>query len=213
MRSPGVWVPVLPDRNGMRSKRGFGMVEALVVLALAGLGLAVALPAVANLRADGRCAAGARYMVGTFRQTRSRSIALRRYRGLYFHQQGDGWVFSLVEDGNGNGLRTAEVRSGVDRVLEGPIRLQDRIGTVYPGFPFPAVRQVPPATGWLNNLDDPVKFGRSDIVSFSPLGRSSSGTLYLTDGVDRLYAVVLYGPSSRIRVLRYRRSDRRWEMR
>ena len=87
------------------------------------------------------------------------------------------------------------------------------IGSVRPGFPFDAVRELPPGSGWLGNLQDPVKFGRSNIVSFSPLGRSSSGTLYLTDGVDRLYAVVLYGPSTRIRVWRYRRTDQRWVMR
>ncbi len=189
------------------------MAEMLVVLALTAIALAVALPAAANLRADGRCAAGARYMVGTFRKLRSQSVALRKHRGVYFFRQNGGWVFSTVEDGNGNGLRTAEVRSGTDPVLEGPIRLEDMLGTVRPGFPFAAVRQLPPRSGFLADLDDPVKFGRSDIISFSPLGRSSSGTLYLTDGVDRLYAVVLYGPSTRMRVWRYRRSDRRWEMR
>ena len=189
------------------------MAELLVVLALAAIGLAVALPAAANLRTDGRCAAGARHMVGTFRKLRSQSVALRKYRGVYFFRQNGGWVFSTVEDGNGNGLRTAEVRSGTDPVLDGPFRLEDRFRPVRPGFPFGAVRQLPPSSGWLADLDDPVKFGRSDIISFSPLGRSSSGTLYLTDGVDRLYAVVLYGPSTRIRVWRYRRGDRRWEMR
>ena len=197
----------------MKRKRGFGITELLVVVALAGLGLAVALPAVAALRADGRCAAGARTMVGMFRKLRSQSVALRNYRGVYFYRAGDGWSFSTVEDGNGNGLRTAEVRSGTDPVLDGPFRLEDIVGNVGPGFPFDAVRELPPGAGWLGNLDDPVKFGRSDIVSFSPLGRSSSGTLYLTDGVDRLYAIVLYGPSTRIRVWRYRAADQSWEMR
>ncbi|MBD3868251.1 MAG: prepilin-type N-terminal cleavage/methylation domain-containing protein [Acidobacteria bacterium] len=197
----------------MITKRGFGITELLVVLALAGLGLAVVLPAAATMRAEGRCAAGARHMVGTFRKLRSQSVALRRYRGLYFHKESERWMFSTVEDGNGNGLRTAEVRDGTDPVLEGPFRLEDMIGSVRPGFPFDAVRELPPGSGWLGNLQDPVKFGRSNIVSFSPLGRSSSGTLYLTDGVDRLYAVVLYGPSTRIRVWRYRRADQRWVMR
>jgi Tfp pilus assembly protein FimT len=189
------------------------MTALLVVLARSAVGLAVALPATANLRADGRCAAAARLMVGTFRKLRSESVAFRRYRGVYFYRLNGDWVWSVVEDSNGNGLRTSEIRSGVDAVLEGPFRLQDRVATVYPGFPFDAVRQIPPNSGWLSDLDDPVKFGRSDIVSFSPLGRSSSGTLYLTDGNERLYAVVLYGPSTRIRVWRYRRSDRRWVMR
>jgi len=197
----------------MNRNPGFGITELVLVLALAALGLAIALPAASSLRGDGRCAAGARHMVGTFRKLRAQSVALRKYRGVYFFREGAGWAFSTVEDGNGNGLRTAEVRDGTDPVLDGPFRLEELVGSVRPGFPFASVREIPPGTGWLGNLQDPVKFGRSDIVSFSPLGRSSSGTLYLTDGIERLYAVVLYGPSTRIRVWRYRRSDRLWEMR
>jgi Tfp pilus assembly protein FimT len=189
------------------------MIELLVVLAVAICGMAVALPSVNHLRVDRRCAAASRLMVGEFRKQRSESVARRRYRGLYFHRLDDEWVFSVVEDGNRNGLRTSEIRSGDDPVLDGPFRLQDRVRPIRPGIPFDSVRQIPPKSGWLDNLEDPVKFGRSDIVSFSPLGRSSSGTLYLTDGVDRLYAVVLHGPGGRIRVWRYLSEEQRWVMR
>jgi prepilin-type N-terminal cleavage/methylation domain-containing protein len=198
--------------NRSARMRGFTLPEALVVLAIAGLAIAIAVPATASLRMNGRCAAGARMMAGVFRQLRFQSVALRKNRGAWFHLVDGSWVWHLVEDGNGNGLRTAEIRAGTDVILSGPHRLQDVVHPVRPGFPEGSFPRVPPGSGSLRNLDDPVKFGRSDIVSFSPLGRSSSGTLYLTDGGEHLYAVVLFGPSTRIRIWRFDKKERRWKL-
>jgi hypothetical protein len=57
-----------------------------------------------------------------------------------------------------------------------------------------------------------VRFGRSDLVSFSPLGSASSGTIYVTDGRNALFAIVQFGPTSRLRVWRYRPLERRWTL-
>jgi hypothetical protein len=119
----------------------------------------------------------------------------------------------VVEDGNGNGLRTAEIRRGVDPTISGPHHLQDRVEDVRlgfpPGGPFP---RIPPRAGNIVDTDDPVQFGRSDIVAFSPLGRSSSGTLYITDGRRGLFGIVLFGPSTRVRVWRYDTVGGKWTL-
>jgi hypothetical protein len=49
-------------------------------------------------------------------------------------------------------------------------------------------------------------------VSFGPSGSATSGTLYVTDGNRGLYAVVLFGPSSRLRVWRFIPEERRWTL-
>ncbi len=77
---------------------------------------------------------------------------------------------------------------------------------------FPAgknVLAIPPQRGVLAT-GDPVRFGRSDLISFSPRGRSSSGTLFLTDGRHRLYGVRLYGAATRIRVWRWDDRENQW---
>jgi prepilin-type N-terminal cleavage/methylation domain-containing protein len=195
----------------MRSARGITLLELLVVLAIGALLLTVALPAAAYVRNAGRAAAGARYLATEFQAERWRSVSLRKSGGFFFERTAGGWSWHRVEDGNGNGLRTNEVRKGVDPVLSGPHRLEDRIQGVGPGFPpggpFP---KIPPETGPIADTSDPVQFGPSDLVSFSPIGSSSSGTLYLTDGRDALYGIVLYGPSVRIRVWRYDARSGRW---
>jgi hypothetical protein len=117
-------------------------------------------------------------------------------------------------DGNGNGLRTAEVGGGVDPVVAGPQRLEAELSGARLGFPdagpFP---KIPPGVGSITDTVDPVQFGNTDLVSFGPLGSSSSGTIYVTDGRHVLFGVVLYGRSGRVRVWRLdRRTGGGWTL-
>ena len=111
-----------------------------------------------------------------------------RSHGLYFEELAGRWAWREVVDGNGNGLRTAEVRSGTDPTLSGPHRLEHRVAGVRLGFiPGLVVPRIPPRRGSIDSSSDPVRFGRSDLVSFSPLGSASSGTLFVTDDRDELF--------------------------
>jgi hypothetical protein len=194
-------------------ERGSSLGELLAAMALASLAILMAAPAVAHLRDAGRAAAAARHIATMFQAERWKSVTQGRTQGLYFEQLGGLWTWSEVEDGNGNGLRTAEVRSGTDRRLGGPHRLEDFVQHVRLGFPSGGpFREIPPGAGNIPDTTDPVQFGVSDIVSFTPIGSSSSGTLYLTDGRDALYAVVLYGPTVRVRVFRYDLRERTWSL-
>lgn len=194
----------------MSRQRGFSLVEALAVVAIAGIAAAVAFPAAAALRNGGRAAAGARVLAMEMHALRWRSVAQRRAHGLLFTRDAQGWSWRVARDGNGNGIRTAEVAGGVDPVLSGPHRLESRVEGARlgapPGGPHP---EVPPRTGSVDP-DDPVAFGSSNVVAFGPLGTASSGTVYLTDGRTALQAVVLFGPTSRVRVWSYDTRSGRW---
>jgi prepilin-type N-terminal cleavage/methylation domain-containing protein len=193
------------------ASRGYTIAELLAVLAIMAMAVAVALPAAAMLRDGGRAAAGARAMATLLSAERWKSVAAHRIQGLQFRQAGGAWSWREVEDGNGNGLRSAEITRGIDRVLTDDDTLERQVSDVRLGFPpggtYP---EAPPGTDTLSAGDDPVRFGRSDLVSFSPLGSSSSGTIYVTDGRSALYAIVLFGPTCRLRVWRYLPRERRW---
>jgi prepilin-type N-terminal cleavage/methylation domain-containing protein len=195
------------------ASRGFTLVELLAVLAILAMAVAVTLPAAATLRDGGRAAAGARTMATLLSAQRWKSVAARRTSGLQFRKVGSSWTWREVADGNGNGLRTAEIARGVDPVLTGDLALERQVPDVRlgipPGGPYP---EAPPGTDLLTAADDPVRFGRSDLVSFSPVGASSSGTIYVTDGRSGFYAVVLFGPTARLRVWRYRPEVRKWTL-
>jgi hypothetical protein len=47
------------------------------------------------------------------------------------------------------------------------------------------------------------------MVSFSPLGSSTTGTLFLSNQYGVVYAVVVFGSTGRVRIARYRGG--RWE--
>jgi hypothetical protein len=195
----------------LHGSTGASLAEALVVTALAAAAVLSAAPAVAHLRDAGRAGSAARSLAAQLREQRFRSIGERKACGLWFEKLAEGWRYREVVDGNGNGLRTAEIRSGVDRTVAGPFRVESLVAGARlgfpPGGPFP---EVPPGTGSIPNTADPVQFGSSDVVSFTPLGGSSSGTLYFTDGATALSAVVVYGPTVRVRVLRFDPRERAW---
>jgi prepilin-type N-terminal cleavage/methylation domain-containing protein len=194
----------------MLQSRGFSLIEALLVVSVIGIAIAVSIPALARIRSASRTAAAARQVAVSFQALRWRSVAEAKVYGWQFRRDGDGWEWMMVQDGNGNGLRSAEIRDGTDRVISGPHRIERWVEQVRPGFPdLPELPAIPPRRGSIQNLDDPVKFGRSDLISFSPGGSASSGTLYLTDG-ETLFAVVLFGPTARTRVWRYDSVRHRW---
>ena len=63
------------------------------------------------------------------------------------------------------------------------------------------VAAPPPDSGLLDPAD-PVRFGRSNMLSFSPLGTATPGTFYLTN--ERVQAAVRVSPGSgRVRLMVY----------
>jgi prepilin-type N-terminal cleavage/methylation domain-containing protein len=181
---------------------GFSLTEVLVGLALLGILITASVPLLAETLARERLHAAGWEMAVLLRGLRQRAVSEGVGFGLRFLQSGGTWNYSLYRDGNGNGILTSDIVSGKDPLVRGP----EAPGTLHDGirfgFPDAGVPQVPPGTGPILNLADPIKFGGSDILSFSPSGSISSGTLYLTDG-RRVLAVVVYGPTGRIRSLRF----------
>lgn len=195
----------------MSKAHGMTLLETVVCLVLVSLVTVAVVPALASMRASALTAAGARHLAVTLHALRWKSVAEGRGHGMYFVRDAKGWGWYEVRDGNGNGLRVAEVANGTDPTLAGPLRLENVASGVTlgfpPGDPFP---RVPPKTGWLDDLDDPIRIGNTNLLAFSPTGTSSSGTLYVTDRRERLYAVVLYGKTAKIRVWRYAAGSGQW---
>jgi type II secretory pathway pseudopilin PulG len=190
--------------------RGLTLVEAVCVSALIGIAALAIVPSGVQIVNGGRVAAASRDIALSFHALRWKSVARRTAHGMWFTEGPEGWSWHEVRDGNGNGLRTAEVRNGTDPILSGPHRVEDRVAGVRPGFPGPGPYPRIGRHGRLDALHDPIKFGRSNLIAFSPRGSSSSGTLYLTDGAEGLYGIVLFGPTTRVRVWRYDPRQGRW---
>jgi hypothetical protein len=157
--------------------------------------LAAAIPRAQSMVHEARLRGAAFHLRGLLRQVRTTAAAKARYMGVVFDEVEGDPVFSIHADGNGNGIRRMEVVSGTDPRVREPYRLSQT---------FPGVRYGSLPTGAKEPFLRGLQIGRSHIVSFSPLGSSTTGTLYLSNDYGLVYAVVIFGSTGRVRVARYR---------
>lgn len=184
-----------------RPNSGYTITELLTVIAIVGLFTAISTPAWMNLQRRAAVRTAAEELQSVFRGARMRAIASGRNVGVRFTKSGTTWMYALYDDRNGNGIKTAEINSGVDKRITVPQRVLNTVR--YASIAVPTQTIIDPDGAKLKPTDSPVQFGSSAICSFSPLGESSSGTIYLTDSSGEIWCARVYGASAKVRVLRY----------
>jgi hypothetical protein len=183
-------------------------VELLIVLGVslvaAGFAAAALAPMVSGARAEG----AARHLGVLLQRERLDAVRTGRAAGLRFRDDGAGGAtFERVEDGNGNGLRVAELDAAVDRTPGTPMRLSDG----FAGVRFAIADTVPGIDGGpaLVAGSDPIRIGGA-LLAFTPEGGATSGTLYLASADRRQFAVRVLGATGRVRVYELDRATRQW---
>ena len=192
-------------------EHGFTLLELLTVIAIVGMIAATAVPSWMTLRRRAAVRSAAGEIRTIFHETRARAIAQANHSGLRFTRNGSQWQFAVYDDGDADGVRNDDIASRVDRCVTPPRHLFNQPQLVSIGLLPQEIRD--PDGDRLRPTDTPIQFGRSAICSFSPMGSSTSGTIYLTDDGGSLYAVRVYGATAKIRLLRYEPALRRWESR
>jgi hypothetical protein len=188
---------------------GFTLVELLLFIALAATFLGIALPLATSALDEMRTAMAARYLAGKILGARLDALQRSACVGFRFEAAGTDYVFSTHADGNQNGLRTGEIASGVDPVVASGERLTDRFTNVRLGL----AAGIPDLDGARQITDsDGVRIGSPKILTLSPDGTASSGTVYIR-GVRAQYAVRVLGATARARVFHYQRGADRWVLR
>ena len=177
---------------------GYTFIELLFVLALVGVLAAIAVPQVLGSLNRSRGLGAARYLGMRLALARTQAVTRGSAVALQFVEGPRGIRFSVYQDGNRNGVRSAEIGAGIDRQIEPPLTLVEQ---------FPGV-QIALAPG-VDGLD-PVRLGRSNLMSFSPSGTSTSGTIYVRGADGTQWAVRVLGATGRTRVLRLDASTGEW---
>lgn len=184
--------------------------ELLVVLGLSTPLLIVIVAGAFHLRAALAVRSAAGEVRVAFYRARAEAISRGRMVGLKFRKNGDRHEWVLYRDGNGNGIRNAEIAGGVDRPLG--VRFPWSRNDVVPGILTGNLVPDPGQPGqYLGRTNDPIRFNASDICSFSPMGESTPGSVYLWDGHDRMAVVRVFGRSAKVRTLYHRRGERDWK--
>ena len=193
-----------------RRTHGYSLLEALAVIAIIGIIALCAIPAFASYRRRMSVLAAAEQLRGIFRSTRQRAITSSHNVGVKFIA-GREWTYAIYEDGDGDGIRNDDIDRRIDRRIFGPQVVMPSFHIATIGLLDSTVKD--PDGDPLKPDASPVQFGRSTICSFSPLGNSTPGTVYLIDGGGQLWAARCTGNGGRVRVLRYDSNRKKWETR
>jgi type II secretory pathway pseudopilin PulG len=186
---------------------GASLLELMFVLTLLVTMTAVTVPTVMAGVHHARASGAARHLAGRLRLARMEAVKRSAFVGLRFEATSLGYRYGTYVDGNGNGLRNADIRQGTDR----PIAATEALSDLFPGVAFGLREGVPYVDGAATGgAADPVRVGTSNIMSFSPLGSATAGTLYVLGRGDRQYAVRVLGVTGRTRVMRFDFGAGRW---
>jgi type II secretory pathway pseudopilin PulG len=190
---------------------GFSISETTVALAVVAIGLFALAPPLVKLTAALRVRLAAEELVAVLRSARSLAVRDGVNVAVRFASDPSGAVsFGLYRDGDGDGVLSDDLRAGIDREIAPPRRLLHVGRDVRLGLPDRRVRDPGDPRSWLDAGGDPVRFNRSDLASFSPLGGATPGSLYVTDGHDALAVVRVFGGTGKVRVLVYDFAAERW---
>jgi prepilin-type N-terminal cleavage/methylation domain-containing protein len=182
-------------------KSGYTIIELLTVIAIIGMFVAVATPRWLTIQRHAAVRAAAEELQSVFRGARMRAIASGRNVGVRFTQVSTDWMYALYDDRNGNGIKTAEINSGVDKMIKRPKRVLDTVRFAKIAVPTKTI--IDPDGDPLKPSASPVQFGSSSICSFSPLGAATAGSVYITDSSGEIWCARVYGVSAKVRLLRY----------
>lgn len=177
---------------------GYTLIELMFVLGLVALLCVVTVPQVVASLDRSRGVIAARYLAARMALARAQAAARGSAVALRFDEGPDGITVSVFQDGNRNGVRTADIARGVDPRLEAAVLLAEQ-------FPGVEIALAPGTPG-----SDPIQIGGSNLLSFSPMGTASSGTIYVRSRDGTQWGVRVLGATGRTRVLRYDPRTREW---
>jgi prepilin-type N-terminal cleavage/methylation domain-containing protein len=209
--------------NRLRGARGMSLLELLTAISIVGIASGITVASFERNVSAAREAGAARAFAMRVRQTRLEAIQRSAGVALHFTTTSPATTspatssavvssptlsFRAYVDGNGNGVRTREIASGVDPSLGPAAALDDGLG----GVRFARAPDIPAVgddDGGADNPLDAIRLGAAGLLSFAATGSGTSGTIYLR-GTTSQFAVRIYGPTGRVRLLEWNGHARAW---
>jgi hypothetical protein len=185
---------------------GHLLIEAVAAIAVVMVLGGTAASRLLGQRDSVRAAGAARHIGALAHLVRAESLKRGRFVGMVFQSAGDDYRFATFVDGDGDGVRSADVTQGIDRQVTAWACLNDNFSRatfgIVPGAADPESGDALSGS--------PLKLGGGSILSFGPDGTATSGTLYVRGPEQQQYAVRILGATGRTRTLRFDFQDRKW---
>ena len=181
----------VPVRSRARP-RGYTLIELLFVMALVLVLSAIAIPqALVTIDAIADDRRGTIPVVPPDADPEPRGAADSRGGHPVRNRQPGRVRFATYKDGNHNGVRTRDIDLGIDRQIEQAVRLFEQ----FPGVDFGLILD--------GASQDPIQIGNTSLLTFTPVGTATSGSLYVRGRDGSQYAVRVLGATGRTRLQRY----------
>jgi len=184
--------------------RGYSLIELLICLAVLGALSAISLPAMSNALDRSRLRGAAFHLSSRVALVRMRAVQRHAYVALRFKTIGSTIRYQTFADGDGDGVKSADITSRRDVPLDQPEGIED----LFSGVSFGFLAGCPLIDGSLPS-GSPIKIGSSGLLSYSAGGSATSGTLYLR-GRGAAYALVILGATGRTRLLQCDPASGQW---
>jgi len=190
-----------PERleRSERSERGYSLLELVFVTGIVIVIAAMAVPQAFSTIERSRALAATHHLAAQMALARTQAVGRGATIALRFDVVNGAVVYTLFKDGNRNGVRTGDITNGIDRQIAPATSLAD-------SFPRVAIANGstdPPSSGVQLS-------GGSNLLSFTPAGTATAGSIYVR-GADRTqYAIRVLGATGRTRLQRYDEQRREW---
>ena len=160
------------------SDRGVALADIVVATALTALVSATTIPVVAGALESERTRIGAQYLAVALQQTQLDALRRGTFVAIRVTAGPLDTEWQAFADGNGNGVLARDIEEGVDVPLGPP----DHLGVHAREVSLRLNQTVPDmgGGGMLAAGADPLRIGRSNLLSFSPTGSATAGTLYVS---------------------------------
>lgn len=190
-----------------RDPRGAALIDLLFACAVMLVLAAIALPSLQASRERDAVRMAARHLAARLQHLRVEAVRRNRSVALRFDPDDLGRYAAFV-DGDGDGVLQTDIDRGIDPPLEAGGHLQGLFAAV--ALRVASTLPAPDGAGMIAADSDPVRIGSTNLVSFSPLGSSTSGTIYLAARDGSQMCVRLLGATGRVRVLWFDRASSTW---
>jgi Tfp pilus assembly protein FimT len=183
--------------SGSLKASGYTLIDLLFATALIAVVAAIAVPQSLAGVDRARAASAARYLASRMAVARSQAVMRSTHVALRFEGESPGITFRTFADGNRNGVLTTDIDTGIDAPLDATVLL----GDLYSGVAIAVAGEAG---------SDPVRLGSSNLLSFTPLGTATSGSVFVRGRDGSQFAIRVLGATGRARVERYVVRSRTW---
>jgi hypothetical protein len=168
----------------------------------------MAVPVVGGTLERERTLIGAHYLAAAVQRARLEALKRSAVVAVRLQELDGRTSVQLFADGNGNGV----LQRDIDRHFDPALTMAEWLDEHASGVSLQINQTIADVGGGgeLAPGDDPVRMGNSSLVSFSPLGSATSGTLYVAARRGPQMAIRVYGATGRVRVLTFDAQARQW---